>query len=219
MNKPNLDRFRYQLQRQIGFLRTSAALFDRGQLDEAIRIATSIRVLLHDTPNSISILKHLNAKDINIFTTVVGRQEKIEGYVAVDSFSMGILRLGGAKSGYGPDLEDFKPGVSGVLPAEQWWNQIVWRLRSDLKLARKDIVLAAANQDGGAHVDKELSDAYKILATEKWGTITVRKGSAESTMDITHMHLVAIRTMANELLKSPELANLSVVEFGRASGA
>ncbi|MCK0439193.1 hypothetical protein MUG78_06870 [Gordonia alkaliphila] len=43
------DRFRRLLSSHIGFLKRSCWLFDQGHEDEALRIATSLRVLFHDT--------------------------------------------------------------------------------------------------------------------------------------------------------------------------
>lgn len=47
------------LAEQLGFLERSADAFDNGYEDEAKRMATAIRVLVHDTNQSISLLKQL----------------------------------------------------------------------------------------------------------------------------------------------------------------
>ena len=203
-----MDKFREQLKRQLGFLKRSCRLFDMGYQDEAIRIATSIRVLVHDTNQSTSLLSHLNAKTINLFTTCPEIQESEGGYVAITAFSMGIINMGkGGVYGYGPNLEDFRSS-SAVLPVDEWWNQIVWILRPDAKLSRKGIILTASNQDGGAHVDSKLDPKYETLADEVWGTLTIRKAGKEYHQSVINMHLMAIRTISNELLKSPELLRL-----------
>jgi len=41
-------------------------------------------------------------------------------------------------------------------------------------LSRKRIILSAANQDGGAHVDCKLSDDYESLTLYSAGTISAR---------------------------------------------
>jgi hypothetical protein len=53
--------FTGQLQRQLGFMENSARAYDAGHRDEAIRLATSLRVLFHQTPKSTSLLRHLGA--------------------------------------------------------------------------------------------------------------------------------------------------------------
>ena len=50
--------FREQMQ----FFRSSSAAYDAGNTTEALRLAVSLRVLLHDTPQSTSILSQLGVK-------------------------------------------------------------------------------------------------------------------------------------------------------------
>jgi hypothetical protein len=52
---------------QIKFLKNSIILFDKGDYEECKRIAVSIRVLVHDSKNSISLLKQLKKKDISFY--------------------------------------------------------------------------------------------------------------------------------------------------------
>jgi hypothetical protein len=64
--------FKADLHRQFGFLKRSCESYDNGNLDEGIRIATVARVLIHDTRNSTSLLKHLGAQNIKLSSTVRG---------------------------------------------------------------------------------------------------------------------------------------------------
>src|SRR5208282_5140661 len=50
---------RRHLSEQVGFLESSCAGFDRGNEAEAKRIAASLRILLHDTDSSKSLLGQL----------------------------------------------------------------------------------------------------------------------------------------------------------------
>ena len=63
--------FKAHLFRQLGFLWRSCQAYDEGHIDEAVRIATVIRVLIHDTQASTSLLKHLDAENILLSSTVV----------------------------------------------------------------------------------------------------------------------------------------------------
>ena len=47
------------LRTQIAFLRRSSAAFDAGQQDEAIRLATHVRILVHQTTSSHALLAQL----------------------------------------------------------------------------------------------------------------------------------------------------------------
>ncbi len=53
-----------RLETQLRNLLNSCMLYDRGESDEAKKIAVIIRTLLHDTNNSHSLLKQMELKDI-----------------------------------------------------------------------------------------------------------------------------------------------------------
>ena len=204
MSSANM-KFIKHLKRQLGFLKRSCSLYDMGNQEEAIRIATCIRVLVHDTNQSISLLTHLNARTINLFTTYLEPPEGENGYEVMTALAMGVINMGkGGEYGYGPNLDDFSSS-SAVLPVDEWWNQIVW----SPKLSRRDIVLTAANQDGGAHVDSKVDPKYKSLADDAlMDKITIRFDGKEYHQSFSDMHLMTLRTMGNELLKSPDLLRL-----------
>jgi hypothetical protein len=59
-----------KLREQLGFLRTSAARFDAGEVSEATRLAMPIRVLVYDTRASHSLLGQLGVKaNLRFFDT------------------------------------------------------------------------------------------------------------------------------------------------------
>ncbi|WP_146105503.1 hypothetical protein [Psychrosphaera saromensis] len=107
-------------------------------------------------------------------------------------------------SSYYPSLDEGPE--KRYVPVSKWWDQVVFVLNPKTKLTRKSIVLAAANKDGGAHVDNKLSPDYAGLAKEgAVGTLVYKVNGKESKTDIQDAHLVALRQMAHELLNSPEL--------------
>ena len=125
----------------------------------------------------------------------------------ITGFSLGVISIGAGKAEYGPYIDDYSN--SEKLPVDEWWNQVVWRLMSGAELSRRSIVLTAANQDGGAHIDSKLEPGYNKLATKTWGNLVVKKGEKIiKDQNVINMHQVAMRTMGNELLKSPELLGL-----------
>lgn len=48
-----------KLREQLEFIERSCSAYDEGHRSEAIRIAVAIRVLLHDSRTSTSLMKHL----------------------------------------------------------------------------------------------------------------------------------------------------------------
>lgn len=204
-----MTRFKDQLRRQLHFIKNSCANFDKGDLEEAIRIATCIRVLLHDTKSSTSLLKHLNATDVSLFNTCPDFPDDVEdGYEPFIMFNMGVMSLGKTNFGYHPNLEDFKPDSSSTLPVQQWWEQVVWKLSPQCMLTRKRLLLSAANQDGGAHVDAHLNLNYEELSHYSFGTMSITENETTHNVEVVHLHLISIRTIANEILKSPDLIKL-----------
>jgi hypothetical protein len=191
--------FKFQLQRQLKFLTASANAFDNGFRDEAIRIATAIRVLVHQTKSSTSLLKHLNATTINLLSTCEGATDRTLMYVG-----MGIMQIGGdGGPEYFPALDD--AAIKSIVPVSKWWDQIVF-VQDNARLSRKKIVLSATNQDGGAHVDDKLNADYRSLITDGFiGNVSHTANGQTKQQPIIEAHYVALRQMAYELLNSPAL--------------
>jgi len=194
--------FRGHLTKQLGFLERSCHAYDSGHLDEAIRIATVIRVLVHQTGSSTSLLKHLGATTINFLTTTIEPSPQTISFVG-----MGMMTLGGDKSHYSPQLGDGP--MNEMVPVSKWWNQTVMILGAQNRITRKMIVLAAANKDGGAHVDAALTSEYEALARGgAVGTFVYESKERSREEPIDNAHLVSLRQMGHELLHSPQLRAL-----------
>lgn len=64
----NQDALLNHLKEQIFFLQASSSSYDRGFMSEAKRLAVVIRVLVHDTPKSQSLLSQMDKKGIPFLT-------------------------------------------------------------------------------------------------------------------------------------------------------
>ena len=201
--------FRSYIRKQLGFLERSCAAYDHGHRDEAIRIATVLRVLLHDTRHSTSVLTRLGAKNIRILSTVdpVSFDPSAIQAGHVQYQGMVQTRIGATGVELRPGLGD--RGFSRMIPVAEWWNQIVWVIGPGTALCRCDIILDAANKDGGAHVDRQLTREYEILRHEIGFQFYVSK--SDGTVEhgpIQDAHLVSLRQMGYEILHSSELTSL-----------
>lgn len=199
LNSPSeIDQMRGQLQRQLGFLQRSCEAFDAGQSDEGLRIAVSLRVLFHDTQSSTSLLTHLGIKNTaRVLTTFEPGYEKNEKTGMIKIAIPFWINSSGVRT---PPLADTTR--RDFIHAITWWEEIVMAL-SD-KFSRKDIILAAANQDGGAHVDANPSDKTNALR-EGVGTYTrVHPGEIKKIV-LTNHHLHLLRQFAYEVLASPDV--------------
>jgi hypothetical protein len=191
--------FRSHLARQLSFLERSCAAFDAGFHDEAIRIATVVRVLIHQTKNSTSLLKHLNATTINLLSTC-------EPTTPNTLLAKGMGTLSYSSEGgwsYFPSLGDGP--IKELIPVSKWWDQEVM-VHHPVRLTRRKIVLSAANQDGGAHIDEKLSAEYEALTKAGFAGVVSHTGPAgTTTKSLEGSHFVCLRQMGYELLHSPAL--------------
>ena len=96
------------------------------------------------------------------------------------------------------------------LPVSAWWATEPVFVHDKERFSRKMIILSAANRDGGAHVDDELEEYYKILCAGKYGfgftgNLTFQ-GAPPFKQGVTHYarnaHLALIRQFAHETIIS-----------------
>src|SRR5690242_14489850 len=64
-----MDRFKEHLVDHLRFIEKSCQAFDAGDEAEAQRIATSVRVIFHQTGRSTSLLTHLGVTRVSILST------------------------------------------------------------------------------------------------------------------------------------------------------
>lgn len=202
--------FQAQLSRQLLFLENSCRAYDAGQLDEAIRIALCLRVLFHDSRTSISLLKHLGSKDVSLLSTV-------ETYKKPQFLALPLIRLC-IDLGWETVQPTAVPWLEGAphkkeVPFHVWWKKehIIEINGGQDVFNRRDLVSAAANKDGGAHVDKALDPTYeKALAGAGISVlpryVTGERGEKVPTQGI---HFASIRQIGFEVLNSPAIRGLS----------
>lgn len=110
---------------------------------------------------------------------------------------------------FGNDLEyDPVPESSLTIPCPDWWgNQPVF-FRDNRMYTRKDIVLSAANKDGGAHVDVP-DNGLLALQEGFWIRTTTNSAGVMTTTSLENNHFRMLRRFADELLNSKELTGLA----------
>jgi hypothetical protein len=150
------------------FLNLSARAYDDGYEAESKRIAVSLRVLLHDTPQSHSLMHQLGLK---ASLSWVDTAERINpNNLIVAHPGLVIMRATMTESGvegtYVPPLGDLAPSrLHPPQPFNPWWTNDVMRDGNGTTWSRKDLVLMLANKEGGAHVDPKLTDKYEQLVS------------------------------------------------------
>jgi hypothetical protein len=155
------------LRDQLDFLEGSGAAFDAGKVGEAKRLATVVRVLLHDTQKSRSLLAQMELKErISYLSTsspyLPGNLMTHMGLVSLK------LTTGGSQGGaeYVALLGDRPPPFMRLQPFSQWWEETVIKDAQGQLWTRRSITLHLCNKEGGAHVDERLTPKYQRLAND-----------------------------------------------------
>ena len=137
--------------------------YDSGNDVVAISIATAIRVFVHDTERSISLLTHLGRKNGRYLNTNFRDTREAVHLGLVRRINVGVSDGRGGESKYWPLCDErYFPAPREhftFVPFDNWWGERVFENQKSY-LTRRDLVLAIVNKDGGAHFDTEVDERY-----------------------------------------------------------
>jgi hypothetical protein len=152
-----------RLKEQMEFLRTSLRAFYAGNFAESVRIATIIRVLVHESPASKPLLNMAQPDGLDL--PILDHAGEWPGADVILGFAVSV-RLGPTIAP-AVDLGSSHYIVSSVCA---WWNRVVFtfpsRIGTQLTYRRKQVVLILANKEGGTHVDPNEDPDYARLLTD-----------------------------------------------------
>jgi hypothetical protein len=188
------------LSEQLQFLVSSGRAFDQGALSESKRIALVIRVLVHDTGPSHSLLSQLGVKDslawadsapvIDNDPSIIGRSPGLT--------SMGFGADGIAFSArYLDSIET--SNRTRYVSFSDWWERHVILDSNGAEFSRKELVLALVNKDGGAHVDRLNEKTHALVHGNSAGFVCIDTAGGPSEPIPTPVY-ASVRTVAEELL-------------------
>lgn len=188
------------LAEQLQFLASSDRAFDQGDLAEAKRIALVIRVLVHDTAMSHSLLAQLGIKDSLVWADsapVIDNDPNIVGR------SPGLTAMGLGADGiafsarYMDSIE--RSNTTRYVSFSDWWERPVILDSNDNEFSRKELVLALVNKDGGAHLDRLNEKTHALVHGNSAGFVCVDIGGGTPSPIPTPIY-ASVRTVAEELL-------------------
>lgn len=188
------DDLEKQLEEQIGFLKSSADAYDSGNESEFKRLALTLRILLHNGGCSKSLIGQLGKLDIPFLSTAFPLSPKHQG----PHEGLPAVALAGKETRYVAMLDDGP--MLRWIPFSEWWNDTIFRDAHGRTTTRKEMVLAVADQDGGAHVDPKLEPKYAELSRDNSQGWRIRQGAASSP--VPNPGKAAVRQIAHETLKS-----------------
>ena len=141
---------------------------------EAVRLATIIRVLVHDTNLSSSLLKHLRKKSEMEFISSAspkdGRLHSMTGMKGVrgsgsEQYFGLVAKVKTDNSLIAVPLfqQHLKEWYSSYKKQnfEQWWESEIMKVNGHGH-TRAELVKNVANKDGGAHVDGLIPEKYNL---------------------------------------------------------
>ena len=195
---PNPELIDY-LRRELNFLWYASRIFDEGYEEIAVKMAVSVRILMHDTRQSTSLFTQLEAP-VQVLSTVPTYPPIGQAFLFVGTLSS----VGGAKQ---VPILDGHQNQHHLLPWQEWWTEPVYALRELGHFSRRDLVLPAANKDGGAHVDlNKIPESYDVLrkgVARRPGTET-----NDDAPELTNNQYPDLRQIAHELLRSPDILTM-----------
>jgi hypothetical protein len=158
----DMSRFKVHLADQLRFIERSCEACDAGDEAEAQRIATSVRVICHQTNRSTSLLTHLGASCISMLSTACS---PVGPGVLTAPSNLASLVI--RRTEEGATFKSVAPldnaPIKRCIPFNDWWETEVVCLTAGVRMTRKSLVLAVANQDDGAHVDATLEPDYTAI--------------------------------------------------------
>jgi len=194
------EELRDHLKDQIHFLIESSNAYDSGSASEAKRLAVAIRILVHDTDSSRSLLALLK-RDIRFYDTALDYDPS--NLLVVCGLLM--MKMGTSGGEYVAPLDNGSPQrySNGKIPFAQWWGKTIFVNGRGGSLTRRDLVLTVCDKDGGAHVDLKLDNTYRDFSRANSLGWKFQKDGVEQNF-AGRPQLASIRQVAYEVLKSLE---------------
>lgn len=195
---------------QIEFLEASNERFDQRHHNEAKRLAVTLRVLFHHTRMSHALLNQLDLRDKLTWLATYGMPNP-KNLIPTDGLVQMGMDIGKGEAMYRAPLDQLPPvrirTTVGNLPlgsriyTDGWWTMPVTKDKHGTLFCRKDFVLALANQEGGAHVDPQVKEAYDRLANSNSLGWTYKRGDADE-IPLSNPVPFAVRQISYEVVQS-----------------
>jgi len=195
-----------QLERQLNFLKRSCEIFDCGNEDEAIRIATTLRTLFRDV-NSNSLITMLGQKDDILLLSSIETVEESSGVCNI--IPVYYLPVMITSDGQKPFLENTSKKT--LLHIDEWKNEEIIMIDGE-PLTREDVIQVTANKDGGAHVAVKPNTKLKLLRKSQ-GKLSISDGGRVIEKNLTNIHFIILRQIAFEVLSSRSLYDLNGIKY------
>ena len=193
-------------------LRASSEEYDAGKEYEVKRLATSVCTFVYDRGRTISLLTQLGKRDsMQFLSTMPIDKDPPDARWGKPIFQTTIygFKIGPEGPSYYPSF-DRTPKNFRWLSFSEWWDEIILTAhqtqKPEMKLTRCELVMTLRNQDGGSHLDGEISNAaYLDFKAGGIGWIATRPDGTSGPID-PGPQLACMRQIAWELEQTIEAA-------------
>jgi len=183
---------------QVTLLVSYCEQYDKGVLAFCKPMATAVRVLLHETGKSKSLMGQLQLRSGRFFTVC----PPLNPRNLLTECGLLVFRFSHSGGEHLPRLH-VPIGRQGRTPFPEWWVRPIAKGKGGKTMSRMDIICAVADTDGGSHVDAGLTEIYRSFrAGEFLGWMAALEGQPKQ-----HIHspqYSCVRTIAHELLLTLE---------------
>lgn len=162
------ERLHEQLVENLGYIRKSCTAYDNGDIAEAKRILTPMRVLFHNPKKDCLLHKMGVLNHIRLFTpdNYTGPKNLLTESQLVHLKMTATGEVGKTATGMkGEVLPALEGGLRKKVPYDQWWHEIVLDDKKGHKMTRKQIVCDCCNKEGITHTDKS-TNRFQAIAKE-----------------------------------------------------
>jgi hypothetical protein len=158
------------LEEQRHLLRIAIAGMSTGDLTQALHVATTIRVLVHETGSSKPLLKSIlsNYLYLPIFDRMIEPPTDVPPGVRAITFYCPVSVQISAPAGTVCLMASLDSKEYHLSTLGAWWNNACMALPGLGPFGRRELILGLANKEGGAHVDAHITKRYKLLLESKF---------------------------------------------------
>jgi hypothetical protein len=143
---------------------------------EALDICIPIRVIVHHVPEkkSLAVLSHIASdfwdKPIHFRPLIAPPSRTLPSGIHTMTVAVPLnitLKVGGAGNRGGTTFTRYRGdnNPESRVPLRDWWLGVCWDSGNN-RVSNKDIILALANKEGGAHVDDDMTAKYKAAKSQ-----------------------------------------------------
>lgn len=204
------------LEDEVYFLQSGSERYDAGKIIEAKQLSTRLRILLHQTNKSHALINQLRLNDQLTWVDTAGLVDLTNLHPKESCLTLTKVTAGPqATKEFVPkcDVPALPPvrdkngrevEAGGRIPFDEWWNNPVVRDATTAAMySRSQLVLALANQEGGAHYDPKIRAAYAAIVESDWLSWVIVTGSSDAPKPYSDNPVMAsVRQIAWEVLES-----------------